>query len=196
MGLSSGYHVIIYYDALEVKALNIPNMLTVIRLLLIPVFIRYYTSGELIMALTVYLVAGVTDVLDGYIARRYDLSTKLGTVLDPLADKLMLLTALGCLSFSAIIPMWVFYIVVLKEGAMILGAAIMYFGHINRVIPSNVFGKIATIVFYIAVATSLLEAKPFYRDLTMMGAVIIMGVAFVNYLYLYFRDHPANEMNG
>lgn len=175
--------------------MNIPNMLTVIRLLLIPVFIGYYTSGQPILALTVYLLAGVTDVLDGYIARRYDLSTKLGTVLDPLADKLMLLTALGCLSFSGIIPMWVFYIVVLKEGAMILGAAIMYFGHINRVIPSNVFGKVATIVFYIAVATSLLEAKPFYRDLTMVGAVIIMGVAFVNYLYLYFRDHPANEMN-
>ncbi len=175
--------------------MNIPNILTIIRLLLIPVFVGYYTSGDHILALVVYLVAGVTDVLDGYIARRYDMSTKLGTVLDPLADKLMLLAALGCLAFSNVIPQWVFYVVVLKEGAMIVGAAIMYFGHINRVIPSNVFGKVATIVFYIAVATSLLEAKLFYRHLTMVGAVIIMLVAFVNYLYLYFRDHPENEMN-
>ncbi len=177
--------------------MNIPNILTVIRLILIPVFIYFYYLNEPITALIIYLVAGgVTDVLDGYIARRFNMSTKLGTVLDPLADKLMLLAALGCLTYSGLIPTWVLYAVLLKDLAMIVGAAIMYFGKINRVIPSNVFGKVATMVFYIAVATSLLEAKPVYRDATMTGgAVVITFVAFCNYLYLYFRDHPTRDIN-
>lgn len=173
--------------------MNIPNILTVIRLILIPVFIYFYYIDEPITALVIYLIAGITDVLDGYIARRFNMSTKLGTVLDPLADKLMLIAALGCLTYSELIPSWVLYVVLLKECAMILGAAFMYFGKINRVIPSNVFGKVATIVFYIAVVTSLLEAKPLYRDATMTGAVIITFVAFCNYLFLYFRDHPLRD---
>ena len=180
---------------MEVKLVNIPNILTVIRLILIPIFIYYYSIGQPIIALGIYLVAGVTDVLDGYIARRFNMSTKLGTVLDPLADKLMLIAALGCLTYSQLIPQWVLYVVLLKELALIIGAAIMYFGHINRVIPSNVFGKVATLVFYIAVATSLLEAKPIYRDATMTGAVVITFIAFCNYLYLYYRDHPKRDVN-
>lgn len=173
--------------------MNIPNVLTVIRLILIPVFIYTYYLNEPITALIIYLVAGITDVLDGYIARRFHMSTKLGTVLDPLADKLMLIAALGCLTYSGLIPSWVLYVVLLKDLAMIIGAAVMYFGRIKRVIPSNVFGKVATMVFYIAVATSLLEAKPIYRDGTMTGAVLITFVAFCNYLYLYFKDHPSRD---
>ncbi len=175
--------------------MNIPNTLTVIRLFLIPIFIYYYSIDQPMIALGIYFLAGITDVLDGYIARRFNMSTKLGTMLDPLADKLMLIAALGCLTYSNLIPEWVLYAVLLKEVALIIGAAIMYFGHINRVIPSNVFGKVATLVFYIAVATSMLEAKPVYRDATMTGAVFITFVAFCNYLYLYYRDHPKRDMN-
>jgi len=180
---------------MEVNLVNIPNILTVIRLALIPVFIRFYILGEPTTALIIYLIAGVTDILDGYIARRFNMTTKLGTMLDPLADKLMLIAALGCLTYSSLIPKWVLAVVLIKEGAMIIGGAIMYFSHIKRVIPSNVFGKVATIVFYIAVATALLEAKPIYRDATMTGAVIITFVAFCNYLYLYIKDHPSKDSN-
>jgi len=174
--------------------MNIPNTLTVIRLGLIPVFIWFYHIGEPTTALIIYLIAGVTDILDGYIARRFNMMTKLGTMLDPLADKLMLIAALGCLTYSKLIPNWVLYVVLLKEGILIIGGLVMYFSHIKRVIPSNVFGKVATIVFYIAVATSLLEADLFYRDATMIGAVIITFVAFCNYLILYFRDHRVNDL--
>ena len=175
--------------------MNIPNTLTLIRLFLIPIFIYYYSMDRPMIALGIYFLAGITDVLDGYIARRFNMSTKLGTMLDPLADKLMLIAALGCLTYSELIPAWVLYAVLLKECALIVGAGIMYFGHINRVIPSNVFGKVATLVFYIAVATSMLEAEPVYRDATMTGAVFVTFVAFCNYLYLYYRDHPKRDMN-
>jgi hypothetical protein len=79
---------------------HVPNLITITRLFLIPIFIYAFFSGSpygQLHALLIYLIAGVTDLLDGYLARKYNVVSLVGIVLDPLADKLMLLAALWCL---------------------------------------------------------------------------------------------------
>ncbi|WDU82801.1 CDP-alcohol phosphatidyltransferase family protein [Caloramator sp. Dgby_cultured_2] len=104
--------------------MNIPNALTTLRFILIPTYLFVYFSkinNSFLFAMIIFFIAGATDVLDGYIARKYNMVTKWGTLLDPLADKLMLLTVLFSLSYTNIIPHWVFYIVLIKEISMIIG---------------------------------------------------------------------------
>ncbi|MCM3871873.1 MAG: CDP-alcohol phosphatidyltransferase family protein, partial [Pyrinomonadaceae bacterium] len=75
------------------RIVTVPNMLTIFRMVLIPVFVTLIFYQRFVLALIVFVVAGITDGLDGLLARRFDQRSQLGTVLDPIADKLMLVTA-------------------------------------------------------------------------------------------------------
>ena len=133
---------------------HVPNAITIIRLFLIPIFIYVFFSENPyshIYALAIYLIAGITDLLDGYLARKYKVVSVVGTVLDPLADKLMLLTALWCLAVINVIPMAVFIIVAVIEGVQILSGFYLYFRPQESVISANKFGKSATVLFALAV---------------------------------------------
>jgi cardiolipin synthase len=164
--------------------LNIPNILTLVRLLLIPLFIICFFShnpGSLQISVAIFFAAGLTDVLDGYIARKYNLITKFGTAIDPLADKLMLLSVLFCLAFKLYIPLWVFLIIALKELSMIVFGIFLY--NKNVVIPANIFGKIASLLFYIAILFDIY--KPFVGKILIYIAVLSAVIAFVNYINVY-----------
>lgn len=162
----------------------IPNILTTLRMLLIPVFIWVYLStipNHHLWALFIYLLAGFTDFLDGYIARKYEVVTVLGTVMDPLADKLMLLAALGVLFYDHNLPGFIFAIMVIKESILMITGTIMYFYDDQIVIPSNWFGKTATIVFTLAII--LLFAIPDSTiSLLILGAAVALKLlAFTSY---------------
>ena len=98
--------------------MNIPNQLTTLRVILIPVFMFFYTSnftaGNVIAAI-VFIVASLTDFLDGYLARKWNLVTNFGKIMDPFADKLLVLTALIYLAISGIIPGWPVIIIIGRE---------------------------------------------------------------------------------
>ncbi|KUO70029.1 MAG: CDP-diacylglycerol--glycerol-3-phosphate 3-phosphatidyltransferase, partial [Clostridia bacterium BRH_c25] len=122
--------------------MNIPNALTIIRLLLIPGFVYYFFSQMeygIRIAIVIFVVAGLTDILDGFIARRYNLITRLGIVLDPLADKLMLLTVLISITLKDQIPFWIIVVVAIKETLLMLGAITLFNDH-DIVVPANKFG--------------------------------------------------------
>lgn len=160
----------------------VPNILTMIRMLLIPVFIWIYLStipNHHLWALFIFLLAGFTDFLDGYIARKYDAVTTVGTVMDPLADKLMLLAALGVLFYDKDLPGFIFFIMVIKESILMITGTIMYFHDGRIVIPANWFGKTATIVFTLAII--LLFAIP-----TSPVSYIILGLAVGLKLLAFF----------
>ena len=166
--------------------MNIPNMLTLFRLFLIPVFVLVFFSpidNNLVFSISIFLVAGATDVLDGYIARKYNLVTKWGMVLDPLADKLMLLTVLGCLAIEDYAPIWIVAIIALKEVFMIISGMFLYRN--NTVIPSNVFGKASTLLFYLYVF--ILSLNSSIGDYMLMIAVISAFIALINYSLIYFK---------
>ncbi|MFD3155392.1 CDP-diacylglycerol--glycerol-3-phosphate 3-phosphatidyltransferase [Haloimpatiens sp. FM7330] len=166
--------------------MNIPNVLTLIRFFLIPFFILVFfstTNNSLLYSILIFLTAGFTDILDGYLARKYNLITKWGIVMDPLADKLMLITVLTCLVIKNYIPLWVLLIIIFKELAMIVGGTLLY--NKDMVIPSNTFGKLSTFLFYISIFT--LTFNEILGKLLIYISVISALIAFVNYLVLYNR---------
>jgi cardiolipin synthase (CMP-forming) len=146
--------------------MNIPNIITMVRFLLIPVFVYFFFSENqysIEIAVAVFILSGITDTLDGYIARRYNQITKLGIVLDPLADKIMLITVLASVTISNNIPTWIIAVVALKEILMIAGAISLY-NERDIVIPANIFGKISTLLSYIAILAVLFEL-PYNRTI-------------------------------
>ena len=132
------------------KKNNIPNILSVIRILLVPVFVWLYLKGHELFAIGVFITAGITDVVDGYIARKYNCISDLGKLLDPLADKLLQLSAFLCLYHSNLVPLWMPAAYFGKELLTALGAALV-FGKKKLVVKSHVFGKLATVLVFAAV---------------------------------------------
>ena len=133
---------------------HVPNTLTVIRLLLIPVIVFYIFTGQYILAFIFFTISGVTDIADGCIARKFNLISNFGKLMDPLADKLTQIATLASLVFTNIIPVWILLIVFLKEVIMICGASFLYGKDV--VVYSKWYGKLATVLLYIAIVISLL----------------------------------------
>jgi len=129
---------------------NVPNVLTLIRLFLVPVYIVLFSIGEKYSALTVFLLASFTDLLDGRIARKYNLITDFGKLMDPLADKVMVLTAMfsmaiGNKTIPAVIPWAAVIILFIKELIMVIGSAVML--RYQIVVYSTMVGKVAQCMF-------------------------------------------------
>lgn len=133
---------------------HVPNTLTVIRLLLIPAIVFYIFTGQYILAFIFFTISGLTDIADGFIARKFNLVSNFGKLLDPLADKLTQIATLASLVFTNIIPIWILLIVFLKEFIMICGASFLYGKDV--VVYSRWYGKLATVLLYIAIVVSLL----------------------------------------
>lgn len=170
------------------KWINIPNMLTILRIFLVPVYLYFFYSGHennILLAGLIFIMAGISDVLDGYIARKYNLGTKLGIVLDPFADKLMTFTILITFATSGIIPMWILIAMGTKEVMMIVGGGILYLFKGKKVLPSNKFGKVATLSFYAATLSVVFKLPEIISIILFVGTVILNIIAFFNYLIIY-----------
>ena len=169
--------------------MNLPNSLSLLRLLMVPVFAwaffspspnaHYYAAG-------IYALAFATDIADGYIARRFNMVTRLGRILDPLADKLMTFTVITSITAAGIIPAWVAVVFFVKELAMCLGA-VSLFRRTDDVISANYLGKASTGVFFIVCAALVLfPAIPRHWATGLMtGAIILAILAFLGYLGEY-----------
>jgi cardiolipin synthase len=131
----------------------VPNILTVIRFLLIPIIIVMLTNGNYIGATIVFSLSGITDILDGFIARKFNLISDFGKLMDPLADKATQLSILFTLTAKRIIPFWIVSTVTIKEFLMVCGASFLY-GK-DLVVSSKWYGKASTVLFYIAIVLSL-----------------------------------------
>ena len=139
---------------------HIPNALTILRFILIPFIIVYIVQDKYIEAFIFLTISGLTDVLDGIIARKFNFITNFGKLIDPLADKTTQISILVTLALKNIIPMWILVIVFIKEFVMICGASFLYGREL--VVSSKWYGKAATTLFYIAIVVSLIlkELEP------------------------------------
>lgn len=133
---------------------HIPNILTVIRFIFIPSIVISIIYDNYLLALILFTLSSLTDVLDGKIARKYNAISDFGKLMDPLADKLTQLSVLLTLSIKNVIPLWIVVILVLKETVMIAGASFLY-GK-SLVVSSKWYGKLTTVLIYIAVVCSCL----------------------------------------
>ena len=152
---------------------NVPNALTMLRLVLVPVFIVLFLRGQRIAALVVFCVASLTDMLDGQIARRTNQVTDFGKLFDPLADKLMVLSALICHGAAGHFPWSAILIVGIKEVLMILGGAVLLRKGI--VVQANLYGKVATVFFMAALILAFFHEELAARNLPL--DVILLWVS-------------------
>ncbi|OQB21942.1 MAG: CDP-diacylglycerol--glycerol-3-phosphate 3-phosphatidyltransferase [Firmicutes bacterium ADurb.Bin182] len=162
---------------------HIPNILSFSRLIMVGGFIHFFTQNRYFAALLTYIVAFCTDLLDGFLARRNNWVTNLGKVLDPLADKLMLLAALYCFYAEGWISLWLLIIVLAKETIMIIGGLLLFRRKI--VVYSDWFGKSATGFFNAGVTATLL--KHFWSwigiwNMVLLGVAVILAIiALIHY---------------
>ena len=127
------------------NAINIPNILTVTRILLIPLFIIFLLKDMLHFALLVFTVAAISDGLDGLFARYLDQRTLLGAYLDPLADKLLLTSAFIMLAVIKIVPGWLAVIVISRDILILLGVAVFAMADIRIEIRPRITSKCTTV---------------------------------------------------
>lgn len=172
---------------------NIPNALSLVRLALLPVFaVLYLKSAEqsslLFWALGVLFVSGLTDLLDGVIARRFNQITEIGKLLDPLADKLTQLVVLVCLAIrnKGLIPLMI--ICLAKEVLQLIGGWLLL-SRRDIIRGSKWFGKVSTFTFYAVMLLIVLwqGMPPVVFGVLVSLVALTMLFSFFNYLRLYFR---------
>ena len=167
-------------DEKKKEIFNVPNILSMIRLCMIPATVILIVYDRLLWGLAVFITAELTDLLDGYIARKYNLITKLGSWLDPLADKLMALAVLITFFTKGIVPPVVLAVVLIKELLMIIGGAIV----VKRgyATTANVYGKVAGLMLNLAIGAGFMHFiwAP-YDQYAMYAATVFVVAAFVQY---------------
>ena len=157
---------------------NVPNVLTMARLVMIPIFIGEYSYGHTTWALLVFVMASLNDALDGYLARKYNQITNFGKLMDPLADKLMVVSALICHGTHGVIPLSAILIVAVKELLMIVGGAYMF--KMGIVVYSNYWGKTATVFFILAMIAGFFHkefaATGFHLDTILLWISVTLSL--------------------
>ena len=154
---------------------NLANILTLFRVVLIPAFIIAYKNEKYIIALAVFLVASLTDRLDGQIARKRNTITKFGIIMDPLADKLLCVTVLVCLASSGQANWIPVSFVIAKEALMLIGSALLI--RKGMVVPSQTIGKIAQWLMIIAISLSFFH--DFFANWIVPLDTILLWIAVV-----------------
>lgn len=149
---------------------HVPNALTIARFILIPFILTSLINDNYILTFTFLTLSALTDVLDGYIARKFDLISNFGKLIDPLADKSTQIAILTTLALKGIIPIWMIIVIFLKEFVMIAGASFLYGKEL--VVSSKWYGKLATVLFYVAIVSSL--------------AIKYFNISFKFDIYIYY----------
>lgn len=132
----------------------IPNILTVSRFVLIPFIVMSLLSENYILSIILLSISGLTDILDGVIARKCNIISNFGKLIDPLADKATQVSILVTLVFQNIIPLWILVVIFVKELLMISGASFLYGKEL--VVSSRWYGKLSTIMIYLAMVSSFI----------------------------------------
>ncbi|MGN6549015.1 MAG: CDP-alcohol phosphatidyltransferase family protein [Pararhizobium sp.] len=161
--------------------MTLPNLITIARFLMVPAVIYALMNSQWRLAFAVFVLAGVSDGIDGYIARHFNQGSKLGAYLDPVADKLLLVTVFVTLAVMNVLPSWLVLVVVSRD-VLIVAAVLVasVIGHPIAMRPLLV-SKVNT-AFQILLVVVALFAKAFGVDLTTVQFVLILSVAALTIL--------------
>ncbi len=164
------------------KLEDLPNILTFFRLGLVPIFIVIFFSKITFhreMAALIFGISAITDFLDGYIARKYKSESKLGKLLDPIADKLLAISSLAVLVISKDIPLWVLEVLIVREATLIYGSALIIKKR-DKIMAPSIWGKLATLLMLLGIFGALLKIS-MGKYLVYLGisVSIISGVDYI-----------------
>ena len=164
------------------QIINIPNALTVVRILLLPVVVWRFIIGDATGALIAYLAAMLTDALAGIIARKFNQITARGKLLDPLADKLLVCSAMICLVEMGRIPAWIVIVIISRE--FIISGFRLIASDNGRVIAASYWGKFKTTFQMVMICLMIanIEALSVLTTIVMWVALVLTVVSLVDYL--------------
>lgn len=177
--------------------LNIPNILTLARIVITPVIVYAILTGEAVMALVLMIAAGVTDMIDGAIARYFNQRTTVGAYLDPLADKLMLISAFVTLFIVDMVPLFLFLAVVFRDAVIVVGAvAYEMVTHQLKMEPSLI-SKATTFMQIVYVVTLLLHMAFPINEQWIQGTLwvtfVVTCISGLHYMLVWTRKASSEE---
>ena len=177
---------------MSLRMFNIPNLITMVRLGLVPVMGYFLVREAYAIATPIFLVAALTDFADGYIARRFKLVSTLGAALDPVADKLNMLVATVLLAWQMLIPLWLAIAIVVRDIVIVLGALLyrLVLGHV-KIAPTwlskvNTAIEFAVLLLAMAAAAGWVESGIWMRTLFLIVFMTVVASG-VQYVWLWGR---------
>lgn len=176
---------------MSIQTFNLPTSLTIMRIIIIPIFLLKAPSNPQFGAF-LFLIASITDFLDGYLARKFKQITKLGIILDPIADKILVITALIVLVDIMRVPAWIATVIILRE--FIITTLRFYALSRGFVIPVEAAGKAKTVLQMISILLLLIAEEIYGVNLYELGLVLIyiattLAVySAVQYIFHFWRN--------
>ena len=166
--------------------MTIPNLLTILRVLLTPLLVIFLLQERLSAALVVFIVAGITDGLDGLIARLYMQKSRLGALLDPLADKLLLATTYVILAVKSLVPSWLTVIVLSRDVLIVLGVFVLFMQNLPVEIRPTIASKLTTcaqiFTAIVTMASAIATPHPLLKSILFQITAGVTIVSWAQYM--------------
>ena len=187
-------------DLTEKYGMTVPNLITSIRIILAPIFIIYMINKQFQSAMVVFIICGVSDCLDGMVARIFNQKTRLGAFLDPLADKILLVSAFVALGIVGSLPAWLTVTVIARDIMILLGVFVLFLNHLKFKIKPFILSKITTWFQFgsvIAVLSTdfIIFHEKIYTYLFYLTALftISSGLHYMHYGFRLMSSHGSGE---
>ena len=179
----------------KLRPLTLPNFITMMRMAMVPFFVLAVADQDFSLALWIFVIAGLTDAFDGYLARRMDMQSLIGAYLDPIADKMLITVAYIALTFpqgqAVVIPLWLTILALFRDFVIMMVAGVLYMVEGLREFPPSPLGK-ATTFAQVATVAVVLMANVFFVPRWIpiacfyVSFILVIGSAF-NYIYRVSR---------
>ena len=163
--------------------INLPNLLIVLRIILIPVFLFFYLEGQHVVATAVFLVAAISDFFDGLLARMWNTVSNFGKLMDPLADKMLVSAALIALAYTQELAVWIVVVIICRE-FWVTSLRMLALEAGKKVIAASLWGKIKTVlqmVMLVVLVSGLFTDMGILIDVLVYSAVIATILSAVEY---------------
>jgi len=179
--------------------MTIPNLITSLRIILAPIFIIYLLNERFVPAIVVFVVAGLSDGADGLVARLFNQKSTLGSYLDPLADKILLVAAFVVLSFRGFIPSWLTVVVISRDVLILLGVSVLFLNGLTITIRPSLISKATTClqlttVFVVLSSNYFHFSSGFHRLVYWLTGLFTISSG-LHYMYFWFKV-IGNEVKG
>ncbi len=171
--------------------MTIPNIITMIRILLTPVFVINLINGQLLTGLIILVICGISDGLDGFIARAFKQKSRLGSYLDPLADKIILISAFFTLGIGLFLPSWLTVVVISRDVLIMIGVILLYLTGVDINIKPVITSKITTCLQFATVIAVLareylVSFHGYYSYLYYITAIFTI-ISLLQYIYQWLK---------
>ena len=176
---------------------NLPNGLTLLRVILTPVIVLLLFQGEFSWALLVFLIAGLTDALDGFLARSLRERTEFGRILDPVADKILLGSSFFSLALVGRLPLWLMVVGVGRDVLLVVGSCVLYAVSGRLGYPPSTLGKVSTVLQVLTVLAAMTTVGGSGRlDPLIWGTAAVTVLSGLDYLYRFAAELVARLRNA